>query len=185
MATAKTTADDWIKAGLRALASGGPAAIKIETIAATLKVTKGGFYWHFANRQEFLNRMLDTWERSVIEDVIAYLDARPTSPRERLHKLYELAQASTAVSEGLGAELAIREWARHDPAVAERLRSLDNRRMAYMRDLFTTFARDHTDAEARSFQLASLLIGNFFIAAEHDGLTRDQVIAAAVETLLQ
>lgn len=34
----------WIDEGLRALAAGGPDAVRIEALARALGVTKGGFY---------------------------------------------------------------------------------------------------------------------------------------------
>ena len=39
-------------------------------------------------------------------------------------------------------DLAIRDWARHDPDVAVRLRRVDNRRMEYLRQLFGSFCAD-------------------------------------------
>ena len=44
----------WVEAALAALAEGGAAAVKVERLAAKLKVTKGSFYWHFRDRDELL-----------------------------------------------------------------------------------------------------------------------------------
>ena len=43
---------------------GGPDAVRIEALAAYLGVSKGGFYWHFTDRQALLTEMLDSWEKS-------------------------------------------------------------------------------------------------------------------------
>jgi hypothetical protein len=69
------------------------------------------------------------------------------------------AGALTFSAELLPIDLAIRDWARHDPAVAERLRRVDNRRMAYLRELFGEISRDDDEAEARSMLAFSLAIG--------------------------
>ena len=70
MALARTPRSAWIEEGLRALAAGGPGAVRIEPLAQALGVTKGGFYWHFDDRRALLDEMLDTWERVSIDEVI-------------------------------------------------------------------------------------------------------------------
>src|SRR3954462_3782441 len=68
MAKVATPRERWIEGGLDALASGGPDAVRIEALAKDLGVTKGGFYWHFADRRSLLDAMLDVWEREGVDD---------------------------------------------------------------------------------------------------------------------
>ena len=184
VATAKTPAQSWIQAGLRALADGGPDAVRVEALAASLGVSKGGFYWHFSGRDDLLTRMLDTWEQTVVDDVIEYVEGRGGDARARLRRLFGLALAATDIPESLGAELAIRDWARRDPAVAVRLRGLDERRMAYMRGLYGQLTEDPIDVEARALETYALLVGGYFIAAQHGDLSRAEVVQRAFERLL-
>ena len=81
-------------------------------------------------------------------------------------------------------DLAIRDWARRDRAVARRLRRVDNRRMEYLRTLIGTFCSDADDIEARGMLAFSLAIGSHFIAADHASRTRADVIQLAVQRLL-
>ena len=53
-----------------------------------------------------------------------------------------------------------------------RLRRVDNRRMEYLRSLFSAFCPDADDVEARCMLSFSLLIGNHFIAADHGARSR-------------
>lgn len=179
----KTPAAAWIDAALAALAEGGPDAVRVEALAAELGVSKGGFYWHFGDRRALLEQMLDTWERTVVENVIAQVDSNPSEARDKLRQLFGIAFESTASRTGLGAELAIRNWARRDPQVAERLRGVDDRRMAYLHSLFRQIT-DDDDAEARSLIAYSVFIGTNFIAARHEGRTREQVVTRALSLLL-
>jgi hypothetical protein len=55
----------------------------------------------------------------------------------------------------------------------------------YMRTLFAEFADDAGDAEVRCLLAFSLWIGNHFIAADHRGRTRPQVLRLALEHLLR
>ena len=69
-AITRTPRNRWIEEGLRALAAGGPDAVRIEVLAQALGVTKGGFYGHFADRDALLEEMLDSWERMSIDEVL-------------------------------------------------------------------------------------------------------------------
>ncbi|MCZ7414874.1 MULTISPECIES: hypothetical protein [unclassified Streptomyces] len=82
-------------------------------------------------------------------------------------------------------ELAIRDWARRDESVAERLRRVDNRRMDYLRSLFDAICGDADEAEVRSLITFSLRIGTSFVAAEHRGRSREEVMRLARRHLLR
>src|ERR1700709_1300266 len=74
-APTRTPRTSWIEEGLRALAAGGPDAVRIEPLAQALGVTRGSFYWHFDDRRALLQEMLDTWERTSIDEVIERVEA--------------------------------------------------------------------------------------------------------------
>jgi AcrR family transcriptional regulator len=179
VAKVRTPRGAWVDAALRALAEGGPDAVRVEALAVRIGVSKGGFYWHFTDRQALLEEMLDTWERAGTKDIIARVDSRPADPRAKVQQLFELSSSAD-----FAVELAIRDWSRRDGDVAERLHRVDNRRMGYLRSLFGQFCLNENDVEARSMLAYSLLIGSYFIAAQHDGKTRSQVLQLAVDRLL-
>jgi AcrR family transcriptional regulator len=179
MAKVRTPKRAWVDAALRALASGGPDAVRIEALASSLGVSKGGFYWHFTDRQALLDAMLDTWETAMVDDVIARVESQPADTRAKLQHLFDLAPSADFT-----VELALRDWSRRDRDVAKRLRRVDNRRMAFLRSLFGEFCADEDDAEARSMLAYSLLIGSYFIAAQHAGRSRSQMLQLAVDRLL-
>lgn len=181
MAKVRTPRSRWIDAGLAALAEGGPRAVSVEPLAKALGVTKGGFYWHFEDRQALLDALLDDWEHRLVDEVIEAVEAAGGGPRERLRHLFGLAGA--AWSRGaMGAELAIRNWARHDPAVSARLRRVDNRRMDFLRAQFAALEPDQ--AEARSLICMTIFVGNHFVAADHGGRRRREIVADVLELLL-
>ena len=181
MALPRTPRSSWIEEGLKALAAGGPDAVRVEALARALGVTKGGFYWYFADRRALLGEMLDTWERVSIDEVIERIDSEGGDARSKLGLLYELAAASDDL---LSIDLAVRDWARREPAVADRLRRADNRRMDYMRSLFGAFCADADEVEARCTIAFSLWIGNHFIAADHGARSRREVMALVLERLV-
>ncbi len=94
-AITRTPRSRWIEEGLRALAAGGPDAVRVEALAQALGVTKGGFYGHFADRNALLEEMLDTWERMSTDEVLERVERKGGDVRARLR----LAGALTFSSE--------------------------------------------------------------------------------------
>ena len=176
----RTPRTSWIEEGLRALAAGGPDAVRIEPLAKALDVTKGGFYWHFEDRRALLEEILDTWERVSVDQVIERVEGEGGDARAKLRRLSALAASS---DETLRIDLAVRDWARREQTVADRLRRVDNRRMDYMRSLFGAFCPAEDDVEARCMVFYSLWIGNHFIAADHGARSRADVLKLALRRL--
>src|ERR1700727_567104 len=153
----RTPRSEWIRQGLRALAGGGPDAVRIEPLAKELGVRRGGFYWHFGDRRALLSAMLDTWEQATTEEVAERLASEGGDTTAKLRQLFTLTSPSVVKT-----DLAIRDWARRDHAVAERLRRIDNRRMAHLRALFADLSAGPAEVEARCLLTFSLLIGNHY-----------------------
>jgi AcrR family transcriptional regulator len=185
MAVTRTPRNRWIEEGLRALGVGGPDAVRIEKLAQALGVTKGGFYGHFDGRGALLEEMLDAWERVMIDEVIDHLEGEGEGgdARAKLQRLFALA-SSTEARGLMRIDLAVRDWAQRDKAVARRLRRVDNRRMGYMRSLFGAFCRDQDDVEVRCLLFASLFAGNKLLAADHGPRSRAEVLDLALRRLL-
>ncbi len=85
--------EDWERAALEAIEHGGLEAAAIEPLARALGVTKGSFYWHFANRDALLSATLARWEAQYTEKIVAAL-AVVTDPRARLEQLITHASMS-------------------------------------------------------------------------------------------
>ena len=179
-APTRTPRATWIEEGLRALGVGGPDAVRVEKLAQTLGVTKGGFYWHFEDRPALLEEMLAAWERLVVDEVIVRVESEGGDARARLRRLSALAGSSPDL---MRIELAVRDWARRDKGVARRLKRVDNRRMEYMRSLFGEFCPDEDEVEARCMVFYSLWIGSHFIAADHGSRSRADVLKLALTRL--
>lgn len=193
MAVARTPPSAWIQAGLRALAGGGPDAVRVEVLARALGVSKGGFYGYFGNRPALLDAILDAWERVSVDEVIERVESGDAGggaagdARSKLERLGAIAVSGEQVLgvNPLAVDLAVRDWARRDKKVARRLRRVDNRRMDYMRSLLHTICADEAEVEERCLLAFSLWIGSHFIAADHPGRTRAAVSQAAFQRLLE
>lgn len=181
VAPTRTPRDRWIEEGLQILATGGPDAVRIEALAKRLGVTKGGFYGFFADRDALLQAMLDTWERESIDDVLDSIESEGGDPKTKIHRAGMLTFSNDRLRP---IDLAIRDWARRDDSVAARLRRVDNRRMDLLREMIGTFCPDPDEIEARSLIAFCVAVGEHFLAVEHGGRSRAEVLARAADLIL-
>jgi AcrR family transcriptional regulator len=150
----RLTPDEWIKASFTALTAGGPQAIRAEPIARALKVSKGSFYWHFADVPALKKAMLDHWARAATQDVIDLVESKASSAKDRLRLLVQISTASNHDEYGGAlAEAAIRDWARYDENAAKALKSVDQQRLIFVETQF----RAHGTPKAQCRQNANIL----------------------------
>ncbi|WP_232385309.1 TetR/AcrR family transcriptional regulator [Actinomadura violacea] len=176
----RTPRERWIEEGLRVLAEGGPDAVRVEALAKRLGVTKGGFYGYFTDRGALLDAMLDAWERESTDAVIDRVESEGGDPRTRARRAGMLTFSGDRL---LPIDLAVRDWARRDDAVAARLRRVDDRRMALLRETIGAFCTDPDEVEARSLIAFCVAIGHHFLAAGHEGRTRTEVLTRATDLI--
>jgi hypothetical protein len=134
----------------------------------------------FADRDAFLQEQLDEWERRSTDDVLSRVEAEGGDAAPKIRR----AGALTFSADLLPLDLAVRAWARYDSPVAARLRRVDNKRIDYLRSLFATFVSDPDEVEARSVLAFCLVIGQYFLATDHGGRSRDDAVALAAARLL-
>jgi hypothetical protein len=112
--------------------------------------------------------------------VLERVESEGADARTKVRRAGEL----TFSGELMPIDLAVRDWARRDAAVAARLRRVDNRRMDYLRAQFGVFCDDEEEVEARSMLAFALVIGNHFMAADHGSRSRADVLDLALQRLL-
>ena len=171
--------EDWLRAGLRCLAREGVDGVRVEPLAKRLGVTKGSFYWHFADRAELLDALLEEWAETATAAVIAQAEAAGDAARARLERLTAIA------AEGFNAELelALHDWARREPAVAAAVDGVNARRMDYLRKLLREAGFDPAQTEARAFLLYSALLGDRLLPHAHGRFSRKRVLRTALDLL--
>jgi AcrR family transcriptional regulator len=180
-APTRTSREAWIDAGLAALADGGPDAVRIDAIAQTLGVSRGGFYHQFDSRPAFLEELLDTWERRSTEEVLDRVEREGGDARTKVGRAGMLTFSDAL----LPVDLAVRDWSRRNSTVADRLKRVDNGRMDYLRTQIATFRPNEDDVEALALLAFSMAIGNHFVATDHGGRSRTQVLRRATELLFE
>jgi len=118
---------EWVNAGLKALAKSGFSALKADTLANRLGISRGSFYWHFADVSAFHAAILRRWREVALENVIADLEG---TADDRLEALL-----CRAFSVGSGLERAVRAWATADARARAAVEVVDAERIRYLRTL--------------------------------------------------
>ncbi|MCW2248084.1 AcrR family transcriptional regulator [Azospirillum fermentarium] len=149
---------DWIEEALNTLAEAGVDGVKVEPLARRLNVTKGGFYWHFKDRPDLLAAMLDTWKTGRIEALHRQVQAAGPLARDRIARLIRI-YVSTVNPKGIAIELAIRDWARRDPAASAAAAEVDAERLSLTTRLYRELGLDDSTASAQAFLMYSFLFG--------------------------
>jgi AcrR family transcriptional regulator len=121
-----------------------------------LGVTKGSFYWHFANRDELINAVLEAWEQDQSRDVVTRYSGIP-DPRRRLRVL--LFAAFEDVGNGLFfAALAV---SNEDPRVKPFLLRATERRLALGIAAFQDMGLEEAEAKERALLAYAAYAGYF------------------------
>src|SRR3954466_9204254 len=123
------SATDWLDHGLKALARKGFTALKVDPLAKAMGVSRGSFYWHFADVRAFHAALLKHWHEVAAEQIIA--DVEAASPG---HQALELL-LRRVFGERLKLEGAVRTWASIDPAARAAVQAIDRRRLDYIEHL--------------------------------------------------
>ncbi|WP_234890008.1 TetR/AcrR family transcriptional regulator [Sinorhizobium medicae] len=178
------TRNDWVLAGLAALAEGGIDSVRVERLAKSLNVSKGSFYWHFSDRSDLLSALLDLWEKDFTAQLIANVASQPT-PRARLLALAE--EALDASMDGVDvaqAEGAFSAWAVLDPAAAVRVRAIEAQRIGYLVRELSLMGADTAQVELLAKGIYLALLGVFAARRYNPALAEDAVFRRIVALAL-
>jgi AcrR family transcriptional regulator len=123
------SAKDWLDQGLKTLTDSGFTALKAEPLAKAMGVSRGSFYWHFADIGAFHAAILAHWRDVAAEQVIANLEAASgaANPLPRLLR--------GAFGNRPALENAVRTWASVDPKARAAVQAIDRRRLNYVESL--------------------------------------------------
>ncbi len=141
------TRAEWIDAARALLVAEGIEAVKILRLAERLGVTRGSFYWHFADRADLLDALLALWMRQNTRAVIDAVDAALDLTAGILG-LFDVWVDAARFDPDLDA--AMRDWARRSPKVRRAVEKADDARVKAIADLFARDGYAATEAFIRA-----------------------------------
>ena len=145
----------WTQAGLEALRKRGVAGVRVERLAEDLGITKGSFYWHFRDRGDLLDALLEFWSREMTDVEFERIRAMRGSLAARL-----LALAEDVLEKGMGRyDPPIRAWARSERKVAATVAQVDRRRVRALAGFFEEGGFGAASAHVRARLFYTFLLG--------------------------
>jgi len=145
--------EDWIQAGFKRLSAEGIDAVRIEALARDLGASKGSFYWHFRDREDLLDKMLDRWQ---VEDT-RWLEtaAKDDTTATRWAKFVDRCEDASR----LRLEVSMRAWARLDEHVAKRVAAVEKGKLAFIAGVLREVGFTEKAAESWSALMLLLWLG--------------------------
>ena len=172
------SAQDWVDLGLKTLAKSGFTALKAEPLAKAMGVSRGSFYWHFADIGAFHAAVLERWREVATEQIIAGVEAAKNENKgeDPLAVLLRL-----TFGRKLSLEKAVRSWAANDPRPRAAVVAVDRRRLDYIESLLKQAGLADEIAQAR----AQILFWAFFGFALSDQQLAPDRQQAVLDELLR
>ena len=150
--------DAWIKGAIAILADHGAERLRVEVLAKRLGVTKGSFYWHFKDRRDLQDAVLEFWKEGRIRDIRKQTGAEPGGEAAALLHTIEV-YSSARNRKGIAIEAGVRDWARRDPQAAAVVEEVDAERLNCAFRLFLSCGLPAEEAQARSVLLYAYVFG--------------------------
>lgn len=172
----KTDKTTWFTQGFKILRANGAGGLTIENLTQSLKKTKGSFYHHFKNREDYSRQLLEQWEESQAVEIIRYSEQEKT-PETINQTLVTLSEKSMDPK----TEVAIRAWALRDPLAREFQERIDTRRVDFLRSLFSLMTADKDQVELFSLIRYCFYIGSHQIIPAMDEKSYTQHLTALME----
>jgi len=158
---------DWVAAATEILTEENVRGIRIDALCVKLGVTKGSFYWHFANRAELLQAMLSDWRRYDRLRALMTLPRRDKSP------------AFARV------EQSIRDWGRRVDTAKDAVTEVDRIRFEYFAQLFLEQGFSPKEANTRAYLAYSIMMGDSVLLHTIKDVDTADVIDDAIHLLTQ
>lgn len=126
---AKISKEKWIKGGIKLLRKESHASIKIDILCKKLKISKGSFYHHFKNINDYIEELVkfnfEVSTKSIIEG--------SKGIDQSIEKLESLRLFVHHLDPKV--EIGFRAWSTHHPIVDKYQKKIDKVRMNYLYEL--------------------------------------------------
>ena len=145
--------EKWLKTGLDILNKTSYTDIKIEYLCKRLKVTKGSFYHHFKNINDYYSKLFEYLFIKNGIDLDQFIEDI-TTPKERLN--YINRQIIKNISKE---KVSVRAWSSHNKEVKQQLDKADVMRIEYFTKLYLDIGLDPKKASIIAKLNIALLVG--------------------------
>jgi AcrR family transcriptional regulator len=174
----RVTREDWLRTARTALVEEGVERVKIAPLATRLDVARSSFYWYFADRESLLAALLDEWEAHNTHSIQQRAARSATTITQAVLHVFECWADPQLFDAPL--EFAVREWARRDDAVRDRLAAADAARIAALAAMHVRFGDDRRQALVHARVHFHSQLGLYAMATDEPHAERLRLLPAYV-----
>lgn len=146
--------ENWLEIGMKTLGEVGVNGLTIEGMASDMGLTKGSFYHHFRNRDDFKRQLVTYWAAQYLSTA-ADLPDDLGEPLELLDQI--MRETFNLITEP---EVAVRAWAQQDEWVGDYVQKVDAVRREFVSNVFRRVTGDEEKAQLMADMLFTVLIGS-------------------------
>lgn len=161
----RLTRDDWVAVARKVLVKSGIDDVKVDRLAKRMKVTRGSFYWHFADRQALLDALLEDWRGRNVREIEQIAARWATTPLDFVEVIRIWLGEDPIVPQF---DMAIRAWARKSPAVAKLVHQTDDAWVALLHGHFTKMGMGPDESLVRARVVYFHQIGYYALAIDEE-----------------
>lgn len=169
-APGRSTQEDWLKLALDTLIRDGIDRVKIQIMAKQLNVSRSSFYWFFKSPQDLNDQMLDYWLAKNTGPIIQRALRPAQTITEAILNVFECWAIEDLFDPRL--DIAVRLWARRDPAVLAVVTSADHQRLDALTGMFVRHGFSAEEALVRARVLYFTQVGQYTLDIREDMLVR-------------
>jgi len=181
---APLTPEAWIDAATGVLVDEGIDHVRVDVLAGQLGVTRGSFYWHFRNHDDFIRALLERWRDDELRALAVWrLDTGDAEAdvRGAVHLLLtEMARDAKA----LRVELAVQDFARRNPLAASISVDVNRARMRQGRAMVEALTGDSSRAHALTLLLYACITGARLMLAASPRNAKTDATAESLDRII-
>ena len=170
----------WIKTAFDTLYEEGIEQVRVERLAKKLKVTKGSFYWHFRDRAELLDALIEYWNDEMTRTVLENAEMFHGDPKERIVSTL----AYIISNERTKYDPAVRAWANHDPEAKKYVEKVDKLRLSFLVGLMRDAGYDEEESEIRARMIYYYVLGEAYVTRKESRSVRLKRIESKAKIFL-
>lgn len=158
--SARISREEWLDRALDWLEH-SKGYFRLNDLVKALGVTSGSFYWHFKNKDDFIQSLLDYWETTTTSNVITHMQSfADADAKTQLLELMRVLRDKTFCKH----DIAVRNLAIWHQGAEEKVTEVDEMRLAFVRELFEGigFTGDELEARAHAFAVFHSLREGFY-----------------------
>jgi AcrR family transcriptional regulator len=176
----KASREDWLRAALESLISGGVEQVKILPLARALSVSRSSFYWYFKRREDLLEALLRHWQAKNTQSILDRAGLPSRAIDQGILHIFECWTDDRLFDPRL--DSAIRDWARGSKKVRGIVQKADGKRVAAITQLFRRHGYEAKEAFIRARVLYFTQVGYYALGVEESLRQRHSYLGAYLKS---